>query len=293
MHFGMRNFTGHFLGMRFFAGVFFCLVAGGVSGQTLQDDPNAVTMTVMPMALDVVAPKVSDTITVRNGSRRPMQVQFRIFRWQKRDGQDFYAPTTDVVVTPPFVKIRPGGDGTVRVVRVAKQPVRGEESYRVFVDQMPSSRVRTNVSGAQPGVSMILSQSLPVFFSSLGARAAVDSPPSPPAASKQANFSPVPAADSSQDAPQAPQTVATSLVFEVQNNGGHYNLIVTNTGGSRVRLADVELLAGKSRVARKKGLLGYALPGQSASFSLSGRGGGLPDRVRYTTEAGRLEMLLR
>jgi len=286
MRFGMKAFVGFLFG-----GVLSCLIVGAGQAQNTSDDPNAVTMTVMPMALDVKAPKVSDTITVRNGSRRPMQIQFRVFRWQKRDGKDFFSPTTDVVVTPPFVKIRPGGDGTARVVRTVQTPVQGEESYRVFVDQMPASRVRTNVSGAKPGISMVLSQSIPVFFSTGGQRAAIDNVPAP--ASSAASAQPEPSAEPASTAPAAASTTSSSLAFSIQSNGGRYNLTITNKGANRVRLSDVELMAGGKSVARKKGSLGYALPGQSASFSLSGRGGGSPDRVRYTTEEGRFELPLR
>jgi len=291
MRFGVKTFVSCLFG-----GILSYLVVGVGHTQNMSSDPNAVTMTVMPMALDVKAPKVSETITVRNGSRRPMQVQFRVFAWQKRDGKDVYTPTTDVVVTPPFVKIRPGDDGTVRVVRTAQSPVQGEESYRVFVDQMPSSRVRTNISGAKPGLSMILSQSIPVFFSSGGHRVAVDNMPahvSPAPSSDVVTAQPEPNAAPASTTPAAATTTSSSLAFSIQSNGGRYNLTITNRGASRVRLSDVELLAGGKRVAYKKGSLGYALPGQSASFSFSGRGGGQPDRVRYTTEEGRFELPLR
>jgi fimbrial chaperone protein len=47
----------------------------------------------------------------------------------------------------------------VRVVRVSKQPVRGEESYRVIVDQLPN--VRRQQARA---VNLLIRQSIPVFF---------------------------------------------------------------------------------------------------------------------------------
>src|SRR5207253_3414000 len=47
----------------------------------------------------------------------------------------------------------------VRVVRVSKQPVRGEESYRVIVDQLPN--VRRQQTRA---INLLIRHSIPVFF---------------------------------------------------------------------------------------------------------------------------------
>jgi len=224
----------------------------------------SLSITVMPMMLEVKAPKVSENITVRNNSRQPMKMQFRVYRWQKKNGQDFFAPTSDVVVTPPFVTIRPGADGVARVVRVSKKPLTAEESYRVFVDQVPPSRVRVDVTGVSSGVAMTLGQAIPAFFYPASAGATG----------------------------QAGQNVGQPI-FSAQSDGKNFQLIVTNPAQKRLRLSDVELLAGGVSVARKKGLLGYALPGEQTRFKISGRGGGLPDRIRYTSDSGRVEVPLQ
>jgi len=217
-----------------------------------------ISMTVMPMIVEVNAPKVAETITVRNSSRQPMKMQFRVYRWQKKNGKDMFAPTSDVVITPPFITIRPGADGVARLVRVSKKPLTGEESYRVFIDQMPSSRVRVDVNGVRSGVAMTLGQSIPAFF--------------------------YPASTSS-----AAAAVQAQPVFSVAAKGKNYEISVINPLNQRLRMSDVELLAGGRVIARKRGLLGYALPGEQASFNLSGKGGGMPDRIRYSSDAGRVE----
>jgi len=224
-------------------------------------EQQGLSLTVMPMILDVRAPKVSDTITVRNNGRQPMKMQFRVYRWQKKNGQDMFAPTNDVVITPPFVTVRPGADGVARLVRVSQKPLTGEESYRVFIDQVPSSRVRVDVNGVRSGVAMTLGQSIPAFFYPASAGSAAG-----------------------QSSAQA--------VFSVRPNGKNYELTVTNPQAQRLRISEVELLAGGKVVARKKGLVGYALPGAQASFTIAGKGGGAPDRIRYQSDAGRVEVPL-
>jgi len=225
------------------------------------------SITVMPMTVEVRAPKVSENITVRNNGRQPMKMQFRVYRWQKKNGQDFFAPTSDVVVTPPFVTVRPGADGVARLVRVSQKPLSSEESYRVFIDQVPPSRVRVDVSGVSSGVAMTLGQAIPAFFYPASTGGAVAA-----GAAGQASGQPI---------------------FSVQSNGNNFQLSVVNSGAQRLRLSDVELLAGGTVVARKKGLVGYALPGEQANFKISGKGGGLPDRIRYQSAAGRVEAPLR
>ena len=68
-------------------------------------------------------------------------------------------PATDVVASPPAIKLVPKADYVVRIVRVSKAPVAGEESYRVIVDQLPDLRRQQ----AQ-AVSLLIRQSIPVFF---------------------------------------------------------------------------------------------------------------------------------
>jgi len=237
------------------------LLASGQGGQAQQAGSQGLSITVMPMMVEVHAPKVAETVTVRNNSRQPMKMQFRVYRWQKKNGQDLFAPTTDVVITPPFLTVRPGADGQARLVRVSKKPLTAEESYRIFVDQVPPSRVRVDVTGVRSGVAMTLGQSMPAFF--------------------------YPASSSSAAANIAAPAQA---VFSVQAQGKKYEITVTNPGGQRLRLSDVELMAGGVSIARKKGLLGYALPNSQANFTISGKGGGVPDRIRYSSDQGRIEV---
>ena len=55
--------------------------------------------------------------------------------------------------------LKPHGKYTVRIVRVANEPVTSEESYRLLVDQLPKL-----VNRAGSAVSFLIRQSIPVFF---------------------------------------------------------------------------------------------------------------------------------
>ena len=119
----------------------------------------AAQLRVEPVLLELNAPAAAASLTLRNDEDAEVVVQTRVMRWSQADGREMLEPTTDVVASPPTVKLSPGADYMVRVVRVSKRPVRGEESYRVIVDQLPS--VRRQQARA---VNLLIRHSIPVFF---------------------------------------------------------------------------------------------------------------------------------
>lgn len=121
----------------------------------------AASLSVAPAKLDLVAPAATATLTLRNDDTHPITVQIRVFRWQQAGGMDRLEPTDDVVASPPMTVLPPQADYTVRIVRVSKVPVAGEESYRLLIDELPD-RSR-QIPGA---VTFVLRYSLPVFFAS-------------------------------------------------------------------------------------------------------------------------------
>ena len=63
-------------------------------------------------------------------------------RWRVEGGREVLTPADGVGVSPPFATLGPGGSHMVRVVRVSKRPVVGEEAYRLLLDELPE-RERT------------------------------------------------------------------------------------------------------------------------------------------------------
>jgi fimbrial chaperone protein len=120
---------------------------------------HAASLQVTPTTVEVVAPGAAATIKLRNDDARPITAQVRVFRWSVVDGKEKLDPTDAVVVSPPVVSLSPKRDYVVRVVRTSREPVAGEESYRLLVDELPDpQRIK---AGA---VNLLLRYSLPVFF---------------------------------------------------------------------------------------------------------------------------------
>jgi fimbrial chaperone protein len=120
---------------------------------------NAGSLQVEPVLVDVAAPGAASTVTLRNEGAAPINAQIRVYRWSLVNGKERLDPTDDVVASPPSVTLTPKGQYITRIVRVSKQPVVGEESYRLLVDQLPDLSQQRN--GA---VNLMVRYSIPVFF---------------------------------------------------------------------------------------------------------------------------------
>lgn len=119
----------------------------------------AASLEVAPVTLEIAAPGAAATLTFRNAGPKPIDAQIRVFRWQQVNGEEKLEPTDDVVASPPVTSLAPNASYVVRLVRVTKQPVSGEESYRLLVDELPDAARQRN--GA---INLLLRYSIPVFF---------------------------------------------------------------------------------------------------------------------------------
>ncbi len=124
--------------------------AGMVQAQSLR---------VAPTSVEIIAPGATATITVRNVGRQPMTIQSRVFAWSSGGATDVLANTRDVVISPPITQLAPGSVQTLRIVRTSKKPIRSEESYRLFVDELP-----TKARKGQSGVDFVTRLRIPVFL---------------------------------------------------------------------------------------------------------------------------------
>ena len=119
----------------------------------------AAMLSVSPVSLEIPAPRTNAKLNLENRGEEPVTVQIRVFRWENKNGKDSLTPTSSVVASPPMATLKPHGKYTVRIVRVANEPITSEESYRLLVDQLPKL---VKQSGSR--VSFLIRQSIPVFF---------------------------------------------------------------------------------------------------------------------------------
>jgi fimbrial chaperone protein len=118
------------------------------------------SLQVDPVLIDVTtAGAVASTLSLHNAGTTPINAQVRVFRWSQANGQEKLEPTDDVAASPPVLTIGPNGKNLVRIIRQSKQPVAGEESYRLLIDQLPDLSQQKN-----GGINLMVRYSIPVFF---------------------------------------------------------------------------------------------------------------------------------
>ncbi len=119
----------------------------------------AQSLKILPLTIDLPSGAASTALTLETEKKEGVAVQLRVFRWLQTDGSDQLEKTEDVVVSPPTLIVRRGAPSTVRLVRIAKGTVSGEETYRLLIDEIPD---RKNLQSGN--VTFTVRQSLPVFF---------------------------------------------------------------------------------------------------------------------------------
>lgn len=125
------------------------------------------TLGIAPLRVEIEGGSAGATVRLTNSSSHALPVQARLFSWTQENGEDVYAPSNELVVSPSITSIPPGQTQIVRVLRKgAASP--GEKRYRLAVDQLPDPSL------ARPGQALTrIRFTLPVF---------VDREKAPPAA---------------------------------------------------------------------------------------------------------------
>ena len=126
-----------------------------------QVDQNTVVgpaiLSVAPLRVEIDGAGAGATVRLTNSSNHSLPVQSRLFSWTQADGEDVYAPSSELVVSPSITSIPPGQTQIVRVLRKGAASV-GEKRFRLAVDQLPDP------AQARPGQALTrIRFTLPVF----------------------------------------------------------------------------------------------------------------------------------
>lgn len=108
------------------------------AAQSPVEDDGAAQLSIAPLRLELEGPAATTTLRITNPSRRPVPVQLRLFAWTQDGGEDRYAPSGDIVLSPSITSIPAGQTQVFRLVRGAAAGP-GEKRYRVAIDQLPDA----------------------------------------------------------------------------------------------------------------------------------------------------------
>ncbi|QNY28833.1 molecular chaperone [Acinetobacter seifertii] len=121
---------------------------------------NAASIRLSPVNVEILSDQSASSISLYNQSNESADLQIRIFEWTQNAGQDQLIPTEDIAVSPPFLKLKPNDSYNLRVVRIKPEPISGEKTYRIILDELPKP---IDSRKASQGVNVLLRSSLPVF----------------------------------------------------------------------------------------------------------------------------------
>lgn len=93
-------------------------------------------LAISPLRIEIDDAARGATVMLTNTSTRPLPVQSRLFAWSQADGEDVYAASSDLTISPSIASIPPGETQIVRVLRSGPASP-GEKRYRLIVDQLP------------------------------------------------------------------------------------------------------------------------------------------------------------
>ena len=96
----------------------------------------AAQLNIAPLRVEIDSTNSAATLRLTNSSQRALPVQTRLFAWRQEAGEDVYAPSSALSISPSIISIQPGQTQIVRLLRSgAASP--GEKRFRLAVDQLP------------------------------------------------------------------------------------------------------------------------------------------------------------
>lgn len=140
--------------MRFLRFAFVALLAlvGGAA--------QAGSFQVSPVRVELSPAVPTASIVVRNESATDaVVVQLRATSWKQEAGVDAYAPSTELIATPPIFTLQPQASQTVRVGLRRPQARDVQQTFRLFITEVPGPPK----PGFQ-GLQVALNIGIPVFI---------------------------------------------------------------------------------------------------------------------------------
>jgi fimbrial chaperone protein len=119
---------------------------------------DAANLAVSPIRIELTPENRTAAITVTNGSDQPASIQIEAVAWSQVDGQNVYAPTRELLVSPPIFTLAPGSEQIVRAALRRQADPTTELAYRIYLQELPPPP-----SPGFRGVQMALRLGLPVF----------------------------------------------------------------------------------------------------------------------------------
>jgi fimbrial chaperone protein len=132
---------------------------------------------VTPVRIYMTARERAVAVTIVNDGESDVVLQADLNSWtQTPDGADQLAPTEDLILAPPIIKIAPKARQVVRLALLTPPDLSKQLTYRVVVREVPEATPPPPTEGLLR-TPIALALSLPVFITPPGAKRLVDCTP--------------------------------------------------------------------------------------------------------------------
>jgi len=119
----------------------------------------ASSFSLSPIRVEMGAGRSRGVLTLHNDSDAPVTVQVLSVAWSQPGGADQYAPTHDLITTPPVFVVPANSEQIVRVALRRDADATRELAYRLFFEEVP-----TETSQSFNGLHVALRIGVPVFI---------------------------------------------------------------------------------------------------------------------------------
>ncbi len=122
---------------------------------------------VTPVRIFMAPKDRAAAITITNESDEPLVMQADVYTWkQKADGDDDLAPSEDLFLSPPIIKLAPRARQVVRLAVLKPIASAEQQTYRMIVREVPEASSPDKAVQVQ----IALAFSLPVFVTPADAK---------------------------------------------------------------------------------------------------------------------------
>jgi fimbrial chaperone protein len=126
----------------------------------LAQPAGAGSYTVNPVQISLPEDERAASLTIKNSDSAPVSIHVQTLAWSQVDGQDRYAPTNNLIASPPIFTIAPGAS---QLLRVGVKDRRLGRAYRVILEEIPPQKP------PQGKVQVTLRLNLPLYLLPPGA----------------------------------------------------------------------------------------------------------------------------
>jgi fimbrial chaperone protein len=136
-----------------------CAVLAGLALLGSSTRALAGSFRVDPVQIELPPDRQAAALTIANSGTSPVSIRVETLEWSQTGGLDRYAPTGNVIVSPPIFTIPAG---KTQLVRVGLRNRAGAHAYRVIFEEIPNAKPE----GGQVEVALRLN--LPLYVESAG-----------------------------------------------------------------------------------------------------------------------------